>query len=73
MSILLGSSVVRDIIVKNRPSALWTLYSNGDKNKLGPLPKIYWAQVPGNKCVGFITVHPKGSRLDVAVMLPGEA
>lgn len=26
------------------------------KSKLGP-PKIYWAQVPGNKCVEFIIVH----------------
>lgn len=33
MAILLGSSVVRDIVAKNRPSALWTLYSNGDKGK----------------------------------------
>lgn len=40
------------------------------KNKLGILPKIYWAQVPGNKCVEFIIVHPQ--RIS-AVMLPGEA
>lgn len=33
MAILLGSSVVRDVIAKNRPSALWTLCSNGDKGK----------------------------------------
>lgn len=26
------------------------------ESKLGP-PKIYWAQVPGNKCVEFIIVH----------------
>lgn len=27
------------------------------ENKLGPPPKIYWTQVPGNKCVEFIIVH----------------
>lgn len=27
------------------------------KNKLDPLLKIYWPQVPGNKCIEFIIVH----------------
>lgn len=60
MSILLGSSVVRDVMAENRPvpSGVYILMVTKE-NKPGTLPKIHWAQSPGNKCVEFIPVHSR--------------